>query len=217
MNMRRYFSFLILLLAPLAVMAAGGKNQGLSEVAADAQARATQFLKDCASSLGVGVEGNAVISIAEDTTSAVMPAEGVSELTRADFNDKWVTLGVISVTAPVSPNGEPVQPGGTYTVRAKATAGSSQGCFQIVDVDGKIVQEGDMTIEVAPEDKASAGDAYYCYYPYWRWFRIYPRYWWGYWHWHWRWRWGYLRIYWWWWHPYWNCCGPWYWWWYWRC
>jgi len=220
---RNLLPFALIASLALAAFAQEGKNnnQSIGDVAATAQAQATDFMTQCADEFGVPVEGVAVMSTVEDTSAAAMAAAGISELKREDFDGKWVDLGMISVSGPkASPTGDPTQPSGTYRVRVKATAGSSQGCFQIVNADGEVVQEGDMTIEVAPVDKSGAtsgGDfPYYCVYPYWGYFRIYPRYWWGYWWWRWRWPWGYIRFHWWWWRPYWNCCGPWYWWWLWR-
>jgi hypothetical protein len=218
---RKIFAIAVLSTLFSAVFAGDSGVAELQSINKDSEARVNQALVQCAEQFGVSVSGPAMYVNLEDTSAAIMPATGVDQLTRADFAD-WQILGVAILVGP----DDAENPSGTFLVQAQAKAGTTQGCYQFVDANGVVVQEGDLTLEEQPDDKGTSGlkaalggdaqtKAWYCGYPYYPWFRIYPRYWWGTWYWYYRWPWGYLRFryYWW---PY-NCCGSWYWWWRWRC
>ena len=196
---------------------AGG---GLAGIADDAQSKATELLRNCANEMGIETSGQAVFSVAEDTSAAIIPVAGADKLSRADLAD-WQAVGVVVSTAPSDTNVNAKFP---LLIEVQAKIGTTQGCFRISDADGRVVQEGEMTIEEAPDDKSSAfqngetvDKALYCYYPYWSYFRIYPRYWFGSWYWYYRYPWGYYRFYWNWYYYPGYCCGSYWWWWWWRC
>lgn len=197
--------------------------QDIHGLLSETQAKSAEVLQKCAASQGVTTSGTPVLLATEGSSAAIVPVEGIADLKRDDLND-WKTLGVFSAQGPEGADA----PSGTFTIRAQADPGSEKGKFQIVDANGKVVQEGEMDIEIAPEGSAAkgagqlfapsavgmppgkpgAGDklvsGYPCaYYPFYYYpFYIHPYYYYGCHYWVYSWPWGHLRLR--------YCWWPWY-------
>jgi hypothetical protein len=205
-------------------------SQNMGSVVNEAQAKAGEILTGCAQNQGVDVGGTPVVLAVDGSSAAIIPGAKVKDLTRDSFKD-WQTLGVFTAQAPKGAEA----PSGTFTLRAQAEPGKESGKFQVVDDKGKVVQEGEMKIQMAPEDSASSGKAgalppgflppsglktpgganqklYYGYYPpfYYYPFYIHPYYYYGCYYWVYSWPWGHAVFHycWWPWYPYWwyNYC-----------
>jgi hypothetical protein len=214
----------LLILSPSLALAQGtcDGSDGIGNIAKAARDSATALLQGCANAKGLQTSGQAVVTIAAGTAAAILPLEGVESLTRDSLNT-WRTVGIFTA----SPPAEAGAPGGTFFVRVQAPPGSSTGSFQIVSESGQIVQEGDLTIEMATAastdassanspamDPGSSSSLFYpvypaCYYPYGPYFGIYPNYYYGCYWWTYGWGWGFIRFHYCWWPPFYPYC-----WWY---
>ena len=196
-----------LALVPSLASATDPGGAALREILQGTRAQTNDLMRTCAAEQGLATFGESIFLSSDDSVAAIIATEGADKLTRADLA-VWRTIGIIDVAGP--PDAQ--SPSGVFTVRVQADLGKTRGKFQIVDKDGMVVQEGEMTIEEAAEDPAPDGEwhAYPCYYPYYPYFRIYPYYYYGCHWWYYHWYWGHIRFRYCWW-PYYGCC-----WWY-RC
>ena len=196
-----------LALVPSLAAASDPGGAALRGILQDTRLQTNDLMRSCAAEQGLATTGESIFLSSDDSVAAIMATQGADKLTRDDLA-VWRTIGIIDVAGP--PDAQ--APSGVFTVRVQADPGKTRGKFQIVDKDGSIVQEGEMTIEEAGEEPAPAGEwhAYPCYYPYYPYFRIYPYYYYGCHWWYYHWPWGHIRFRYCWW-PYYGCC-----WWY-RC
>lgn len=133
---------------------------------ADLLAQQTQELRDAmtgslnaaAANLGLALDPSPPsISTSSEASAALIPIFNIGYLRRIDLVT-WTPVAILAASHTLDPinDGVPEVAAGTYTVEVQAPANSTIGEFRIVDQDGAIVMQGDMTVTEEPNEEPSA-------------------------------------------------------------